>query len=35
LIGVTDEDIYISELDWKFALNFRETPRALVISTAR
>jgi len=23
LIGVTDEDIYISELDWKFALNFR------------
>jgi YD repeat-containing protein len=35
LIGVTDEDIYISELDWKFALNFRETSHALVISTAR
>jgi len=35
LIGLTDEDIYISELDWKFALNFRETPHELVISTAR
>lgn len=35
LIGVTNEDIYISELDWKFALNFRQTPHELVISTAR
>jgi len=35
LIGVTDEDIYISELDWKFALNFRETSHVVVISTAR
>src|SRR5207302_4637339 len=35
LIGVTNEDIYISELDWKFALNFRQSPHELVISTAR
>ena len=35
MIGLTDEDIYISELDWKFALNFRETSHAVVISTAR
>ncbi len=35
LIGLTDEDMYISELDWKFALNFRMNPRQLVISTAR
>lgn len=27
--------MYISDLDWKFALNFRETPHELVISTAR
>src|SRR5260370_37823819 len=35
LIGVTDEDIYISELDVKLALNFGETGTAVVISTAR
>ncbi|MGA8215920.1 MAG: YcxB family protein [Candidatus Sulfotelmatobacter sp.] len=35
LIALTDEDIYISGLDWKFALNFRQTRQALVISTAR
>ena len=35
LIGLTDEDMYIAELDWKFALNFRQTPHELVISTAR
>jgi predicted Zn-dependent protease len=35
LIGVTDEDIYIAELDWEFAFNFRETHQTAVISTAR
>lgn len=35
LIGLTNEDMYISILDWKFALNYRETPHELVISTAR
>ena len=35
LIGVTDEDIYIGELDWEFAYNFRETQHAAVVSTAR
>src|SRR6202007_1492388 len=35
LIGLTDEDMYIADLDWKFALNFRQTSHELVISTAR
>jgi predicted Zn-dependent protease len=35
LIGVTDEDIYIAQLDWEFAFNFRETQQTAVISTAR
>ncbi len=35
LIGVTDEDMYIADLDWKFALNFRHLPHVAVISTAR
>jgi len=35
LIGVTDEDIYIAELDWEFAFNFREAHQSAVISTAR
>ena len=35
LIGVTDEDMYIAELDWEFAFNFRETHQTAVISTAR
>lgn len=35
LIGLTDQDMYIGELDWKFAINFRQTSHELVISTAR
>jgi predicted Zn-dependent protease len=35
LIGVTDEDIYIAELDWEFAFNFRQAHQTAVISTAR
>jgi predicted Zn-dependent protease len=35
LIGVTDEDIYIAELDWEFAFNFREAHQTAVVSTAR
>ncbi|MGA2355069.1 MAG: DUF6531 domain-containing protein [Terriglobales bacterium] len=35
LIGVTEEDIYIAELDWDFAFNFRERHQTAVISTAR
>jgi YD repeat-containing protein len=35
LVGVTDEDMYISGLDWKFALNYRAPLGGAVISTAR
>jgi YD repeat-containing protein len=35
LIGVTQEDMYISGLDWKFALNYRAPLGGAVISTAR
>jgi len=35
LIGVTNEDMYIADLDWKFAPNFRHLPHVAEISTAR
>jgi YD repeat-containing protein len=34
LIGITDEDMYISGLGWEFAFNFRAEEQFIVISTA-
>ena len=35
LIGVTDQDMYISEVDWSYAFNWRQEERFGVVSTAR
>jgi YD repeat-containing protein len=35
LIGLTDEDVYITVLDWQFALNYRSPLGGVVISAAR
>jgi YD repeat-containing protein len=35
LIGVTDEDMYISEMDWSYAFSWRQEERFAVVSTAR
>ena len=35
LIGLTNEDMYISSVYWEFALNYRATQHELVISAAR
>jgi YD repeat-containing protein len=35
LIGVTDEDMYIAQLDWTYAFNWRQEERFGVVSTAR
>ena len=35
IIGLTREDIYIRQYDWKFAFNFRQDGRLAVISMAR
>jgi YD repeat-containing protein len=35
LIGVTDEDMYISELSWRYAFSWRQEERFAIVSTAR
>jgi YD repeat-containing protein len=35
LIGLTDEDLYITALDWDFALNYRSPMGGVVISASR
>lgn len=35
LIGITDQDMYIQELNWSYAFSFREEERYAVVSTAR
>jgi predicted Zn-dependent protease len=35
LIGVTDEDMYIAEMDWSYAFSWRQEERFAVVSTAR
>lgn len=35
LIGVTDQDMYISQVEWNFAFNWRQEDRFGVVSTAR
>jgi len=35
LIGVTDEDMYISDRDWRYAFAWRQEERFAVVSTAR
>ncbi|MBZ5652779.1 MAG: YcxB family protein [Acidobacteriia bacterium] len=34
LIGITDEDMYISELDWTYAFSFRDEEHFAIISNA-
>lgn len=35
LVGVTDEDMYISEMNWSYAFNWRQEERFAIVSTAR
>lgn len=35
MIGITDEDMYISEMDWSCAFSWRQEERFAVVSTAR
>lgn len=35
LIGVTDEDMYISEMSWRYAFSWRQEERFAIVSTAR
>lgn len=35
MIGLTDEDLYITDLDWEFALNYRSPLGGVVISASR
>lgn len=35
LIGVTDEDMYISEMNWNYAFSWRQEERFAIVSTAR
>jgi predicted Zn-dependent protease len=35
LIGVTDEDMYISEMNWSYAFSWRQEERFAIVSTAR
>lgn len=35
LIGVTDQDMYIAQVDWQYAFNWRQEERFGVVSTAR
>jgi len=35
LIGVTNEDMYISEMNWSYALGWRQEERFAIVSTAR
>ena len=35
IVGLTAQDIYLPELDWKFAFSLRKMPAYAVISTAR
>ena len=35
LIGITDQDMYIQELNWSYAFSFREEERFAVVSTTR
>jgi predicted Zn-dependent protease len=35
LVGVTDEDMYISEMNWSYAFSWRQEERFAVVSTAR
>jgi YD repeat-containing protein len=35
LVGVTDEDMYISQLNWSYAFSWRQEERFAIVSTAR
>ncbi len=35
LVGVTDEDMYISEINWSYAFSWRQEERFAIVSTAR
>jgi len=35
LIGVTDEDMYISEMNWSYAFSWRQEERFAIVATAR
>jgi YD repeat-containing protein len=35
LIGVTDEDMYLSEVNWNYAFGWRQEERFAIVSTAR
>jgi|SRR5271166_322058 len=35
LIGVTDQDMYISEMNWNYAFSWRQEDRFAILSTAR
>ncbi|MBZ5546939.1 MAG: hypothetical protein LAO22_03110 [Acidobacteriia bacterium] len=35
LVGVTDEDMYISEMNWSYAFSWRQEERFAIVSTAR